>query len=127
MKKISNQILSILTIVIFSVFAIASSSSDDTTKSSSDEWYVGGTLHKATISEWKSATEKNKLATCADFAASVKKTNNESYNGDLVSMKNDATQMMNCIDEAVKGDAAENANMKISEVAATCAILLGSK
>ena len=127
MKKFSKQILSILTIIIFSVFAIASSSSDDSAKSTSDEWYAGGTLHQATISEWKNATEKNKLATCADFVANVKKMNNESYNGDLVSMKKDATQMMTCIDEAVKGDAAENANMKINEVAATCAILLGSK
>jgi hypothetical protein len=101
--------------------------SDDTNKSSSEEWYVGGALHKATISEWKSATEKNKLATCADFVANVKKTNHESYNGDLVSMKNDATQMMNCIDVAVKGAAAENANMRVNEVAAACAILLEGK
>lgn len=126
MKKFSKQVLSILTIIIFSVFAIASSSSDDTTKSSSDEWYVGGTLHKATISEWKNATEKNKLATCADFAANIKKMNNKSYNSDVASMKKDATQLMNCIDEAVKGYAAENANMKINEVAVSCAILLGS-
>lgn len=125
MKKNSKQILSILIIIIFSVFAIASS--DDSAKPSSDEWYAGGTLHQAMIPEWKDATEKNKLATCADFVASVKKANDESYNGDLVSMKKDAIQMMSCIDEAVKGDVAENANMKINEVAATCAILLGNK
>lgn len=127
MKKFSNQILSVFAIIAFTVFALASSSSDDTTKSASDEWYVGGTLHQATISEWKNATEKNKLATCADFVANIKKMNNESYNGDVASMKKDAIQMMNCIDEAVKGNAAEDANMKINQIAASCAILLGAK
>ncbi|WP_425236982.1 hypothetical protein [Ulvibacterium sp.] len=33
----------------------------------SNEWFKGGTLHKAKIIDWKSATERNKLATCADF------------------------------------------------------------
>lgn len=31
------------------------------------EWYVGGTLHQATLREWKVASYRNKLATAADF------------------------------------------------------------
>ena len=32
-------------------------------------WYEGGTLGEATIEEWSSATERNRLATAADWAA----------------------------------------------------------
>ena len=32
-------------------------------------WYEGGTLHQATVAEWKKATSQNKLATCSDFIA----------------------------------------------------------
>ena len=80
MKKTKKYLFSILAIVMFAIFAIASTSSDNQSSSTSAEkWYVGGTLHKATVEEWKSATEKNKLATCADFAANIKKANNGSY------------------------------------------------
>lgn len=68
----------------------------------SNAWYVGGTLHKANVSEWKNSTDENKLATCADFVANIKKINKQSYNGDLVSMKIDAIEMMTCIDENLK-------------------------
>ena len=33
------------------------------------EWYEGGTLHSAKISQWKQASYENKLATCADIPA----------------------------------------------------------
>ncbi len=36
-------------------------------------WYAGGTLHKATVSEWNAATARNRLATSADFVAAVAK------------------------------------------------------
>ena len=31
------------------------------------EWWQGGTLHNSTIEEWKKATLKNKVATCAGW------------------------------------------------------------
>jgi hypothetical protein len=33
----------------------------------SNVWYKGGTLHDATLKEWRQATYENQLATCADF------------------------------------------------------------
>jgi hypothetical protein len=127
MKSKKNLITTLIVIIISILIVKTCSNSGDTTiktQSQVEEWYLGGTLHQASVYEWKNATEKNKLATCADFVASVKKTKNESYNGDLVSMKKDATQMMNCINEAVLGNEAESANLKINEIAATCAILM---
>ncbi len=42
----------------------------------SDEWYEGGTLHKASVQEWQQATYKNRFATSADQFVSITKANN---------------------------------------------------
>ena len=39
------------------------------------EWYEGGTLHNATVAQWKKATEQNKLATCADWLVALFREN----------------------------------------------------
>ena len=80
MTKIKNYLISIVAISLFLLLAVASSDSSDSTptyspQSNVDQWYVGGTLHSSSIAEWKNATEKNKLATCADIVANVKKFN----------------------------------------------------
>ena len=63
------------------------------------KWYQGGTLHKATIMEWKKATESNKLATCADWILAIRdklKMNIDSegvlfyYSSELVKFLNEA-------------------------------------
>lgn len=84
----------------------------------SKEWYEGGTLHKATVKQWKSATQKNKLATCADFMAV---TDNSIS---MTELKSRATNLMNCIDEATRGLDELN-NDKVSEMATLCIITLG--
>lgn len=33
----------------------------------SAQWYVGGTLHRATLSDWRASTGSNQLATLADI------------------------------------------------------------
>ncbi|HRI78943.1 MAG TPA: hypothetical protein PLR06_05345 [Cyclobacteriaceae bacterium] len=68
------------------------SAEQPTTPSRTKEWFEGGTLHKAKIREWKTATEANKLATCADFAAHLTKKVDYGYSYALVK----------CIDEAVR-------------------------
>lgn len=42
-------------------------------KSEDEKWYSGGNLHKKNIRAWKNASDADKLATCADFIAGVKK------------------------------------------------------
>lgn len=77
------------------------------------EWYEGGTLHKSKIYEWKTATEENKLATCADFITGTKKK---------ISLE-DSYSLKKCIDEAVKGHTKVD-NSDVSEIAAMCLILM---
>ena len=40
---------------------------DESTKN----WFQGGTLHDAVVSEWKVATTENKLATASDWLSST--------------------------------------------------------
>lgn len=88
------------------------------------EWYENGTLHKASVSEWKQATEENKLATSADFAASIKTSRKEKYSN-MEEMRYDAENLKSCIEEAIKGDIINES--KVSEVAPLCAILINNK
>lgn len=81
-------------------------------------WYEGGTLHSAKISAWKSATDENKLATCADFMAAYDNTVSMSV------LKIRATELKSCIDEAVRGQDMTNDD-SVASIAALCTKALG--
>jgi len=89
------------------------------------EWLKNGTLHNKTITEWKVASDKNKLATCADFMANLKETENQKYTS-IEDMKYDAINLKTCIDEGTRNNNYAD-NMKISEVAKLCYILMKSQ
>ena len=89
----------------------------ETHNSLEENWYSGGTLHKSDISEWKNSTEKNQLATCADFVAVVNKDMK------ISDLKFEAQQLKDCINEATRGLESTN-SMKVSEIASQCMILM---
>jgi hypothetical protein len=110
-----KKVIYFLSITILTSTASCGGGQTETPK---DKWYAGGTMHKSSLQTWNSSTEKNKLATCADFVANVK-----DYEGDFIQMKADATEVMNCIEEsAIEPDLS---SQKANEVAASCIILLG--
>ena len=80
-------------------------------------WYEGGTLHKSKISEWKDSTDRNKLATCADFMASRDNTVS------MKILKRRSMDLKNCIDEATRGLKSTN-DESVSTIAALCVITL---
>ncbi|KFC22751.1 hypothetical protein [Epilithonimonas lactis] len=102
---------------------IALFSCDENNKKEID-WTKNGTLHESKISDWKISTEENKLATCADFVANLKNTENEKYET-LSEMKNDAINLQSCIEEAVNGGIYAE-EMKVKEVAVLCHIMIKS-
>jgi hypothetical protein len=89
------------------------------------EWMKNGTLHKKTITDWKIASDENKLATCADFMANLKKTDHQKYMS-LKEMKYDAINLKTCIDEGTRNNNYAD-NMKIAEVAVLCYIFMKSE
>lgn len=117
MKKLLF-LLTIGTIALITSCGNGSSSYYNNSTTTVDKWYIGGTLHKAKISEWKNATEKNKLATCGNFMATVDNTVS------MTELKKRATELKNCIDEATRG--LENVNdWEVSGIAASCIIIMG--
>ena len=118
MKKI---VFLLTTGIILFTGCLGGNSSKKTSSDSSEnksEWYSGGTLHKAKISDWKEATEKNKLATCADFMATI----NDSVPMDK--LKERATALKNCIDDSTSGLKNTN-NESVSSIAAHCIQTMG--
>ena len=116
---------SLISFTVIALILLSSCGSNNTntpvkTQSNIEKWYEGGTLHKAKISDWKAATEKNKLATSADFMAKV----DNSVSMDV--LKQRATSLMNCIDESTRGLDSTN-NESVSSVAVKCILLLGYK
>lgn len=76
-------------------------------------WYVGGTLHSATVAEWRAADQRNKLATAADWAAQGFDT--------VAGLKEKATELLDCVEEAAK---AVSDTDTVTDLAVGCVILL---
>lgn len=99
----------------------SASSSQEIPRTEHRMWYVGGTLHKSSVEEWKRGTPDNRLATSSDFAAAILK-------GQFASMeelKYHAEQLEICISGSVKDVKMEN--QPVGDIAAACAVLMGWK
>ena len=83
-------------------------------------WYEGGTLHRATVSEWRTSTGRNRLATSADFASAALNHKGRTFDS-TGEMLGAAIAMKTCIDAATP-DAKEQ--MPVTGIAAICALLL---
>jgi len=83
-------------------------------------WYEGGTLHRSTVRTWKTSSDKNKLATCADFMAKV---NNKIS---MQELKIRSANLKTCIDEATR-EASATDGIEVSSIASLCIRQLGYK
>lgn len=106
--------------IIDSVIRDNSNRTNNSYKSTEKMWYEGGTLHNATIAEWRTATTANKLATCSDFVAKIRKDKGIAF--DESEIKKESYDLMSCIDAAIVDVNVDN--WKVSEMAATCLVLL---
>lgn len=110
-----------LSIIGLLLTSCGGSSDNSQTRNTStvEKWYEGGTLHKAKIAEWKTATDKNKLATCGDFMATV----DNSVSMDV--LKKRAEDLKQCVDEATRG--LDNTNSEaVSTIASLCIKQIGN-
>ena len=105
-------------IVIAVVIGKLTSPSDTVEKSKL--WYQGGTLHKATVAEWNTATSENKLATCADFMAKYDNT----VGIDI--LRDRAGELLICLDEALKALPADSSD-EVAQYAAGCTLIMYDK
>ncbi len=83
---------------------------------SKKEWFQGGTLHDATVSEWQKASAENKLATASDWlSATLWKGKLTSYDA-FEKMKAKTQLLVDAIDRVVQGQ--DLGNTKAIEIAA---------
>lgn len=82
-----------------------------------DAWFHGGNLHKATVSQWKSASYKNKLATAGDYLASTLWDNSLNSTNDFEKLKIKADQLVSGIDYVIRAQGTDD--IKINEIAGT--------
>jgi len=107
--KVKNIIILVL------LFSFSCSSNPDI------EWTKGGTLQKATVTDWKKANDKNKIATCADFVVNIKSAKGEKYST-IEEMKTDAINLKDCISEAIKAPEI-NPDQPLAEIAIMCHVV----
>ena len=88
-------------------------------------WYEGGTLHNATLGEWRNASERNRLATAADWFVSGFDVNEWSEETEA-SVHIGATYLVNCLRVEVIDELIEDlgADRPIQESAVLCLLLL---
>lgn len=84
------------------------------------DWYSGGTLHRATASQWHSASSANRLATAADWSVRVLSESQIRQLG-MRGWRNYAQELADCVSTATAGGPQ---NQAVSEIAAACAILM---
>lgn len=83
----------------------------------SAQWYAGGTLHRATLSDWRVSTASNQLATLADI---VGKTMNLR---DPVAVKPMAEQVQACINVVAANK--KMGTQPVADTAVGCMFQLG--
>ena len=89
----------------------------------SAQWYSGGSLHGATGKQWVAASSSNRLATSADFVAKAFGEKKVRSLGSIDKLKPYAQNVKSCVDETYR--APNSQNLRVSEVAASCLIILG--
>ena len=88
------------------------------------EWYSGGTLHRATVGEWRNASYRDKLATAADWALAHDGVKNEvTRSGSIQTLKPFAIDLVSCVDGATGPSG--NDGLRVTQLAASCMVLLG--
>lgn len=86
------------------------------------QWYEGGTLHDASLQEWKQATPENKLATIADMVSAA--YNRESFvpliqntisSGRMPAIKKIAQTLVGQMDKVANDSTISAADYKVVE------------
>lgn len=90
------------------------------------KWYQGGTLHSATLYEWKQSSERNKLATISDWIVVVFKNHKKPITS-TNSIKEKAKEVRKCTNRRIsKFRSITNLKvLKANEIAYKCMVDLG--
>lgn len=104
-------------VLIGSVFSATLTFSATAARAQESEWYVGGTLHEATLAQWPAGLTSNRLATSADFAAALADAFKKPFHNQK-QMLAASLFLADCIDEVAKEPTART--QKAQDLALLC-------
>lgn len=119
-KNYKQNLFSILAVITFIVLAFGSTDTDknkDVVTSNSGNWWEGGTLHQATVGEWKAATQANKIATCSDWLTATAWKNQLNTPEDFEKLKDKSILLADAVDQTLLDDS-ELDEMTVTDIAA---------
>lgn len=90
-----------------------------------EEWYEGGTLHEAAISEWQTATQRDKMATAADWTATIVGVDRLKALGGMTALQFFSAELVTCLDGATEDMEVEMTDEQINTYAGLCAMMMG--
>lgn len=114
MKKLITAVTAIMVVLLFATPQL----------SIADNWYVGGTLHHATVREWQEAKYENKLATAVNWTLlqpKIRKVSRRSSSMETV--RPYVIELVACVDKASIGESYADKN--VSSLAAACMASMG--
>jgi uncharacterized protein (UPF0297 family) len=85
------------------------------------QWFQGGSLHNATVAQWKAATYQNRLATAADCLAATKWKGYLRSPGDFDRLKAKAQILVSAVDGAVPSELWDSVG--VNEIAAAIIVM----
>jgi len=123
-----SKTISRVVLVLGFLFVIGCASSNEQNSSrpsgqsaaSSSKWYQGGTLHTATVAQWKSGTYQNKLATSSDWLSATVWKGSLNSPDDFDKLKGQAQSLVAAVDGVVTVEKTDS--IKVSEIAASIII-----
>lgn len=85
-------------------------------RASTQKWYQGGTLHKATLDQWRAASYRNKLATAGDWLSATTWKGHLNSPSDFDRLKVKAAKLVKAVDGSIEG--VDIPEQSITEIAA---------
>ena len=96
----------------------------DQKRASAQHWYEGGALHQSSVSQWKAASQADKLATAADWVVVAPKIKTLAQSSSIDAIRPYAQELVVCVDEATEGQSHTDKS-NTAEMAALCMGMMG--
>jgi len=97
----------------------APSAPEQPTNKDPENWFDGGTLHRAKGKDWRTATDTNRLATSADIITKLSDNGKLAFTiQDLEELKSYSTGLSNCLTEFLKTEQTDA--LLVAEAALLC-------
>jgi hypothetical protein len=119
---IAGAVILVLAVINSGKSTRSTTTSSPVLKEKPKQWFQGGNLHEATITQWLAAEPSNKLATASDWLAATKWKGHLNKPEDFDKLKIKAQMLADAVDGVVEGNEEVLVNDKARFIAAMIAV-----